>query len=289
MTKHISLIAPSYPVSQETVNLTKQYFEKLGMRISVPADLLGEDLLCAHRDDVRFAHLKEALEDPSIDVIWLIKGGYGLTRLMPDLLTMTLPKKEKIFIGFSDGTALHIFLNQIWKWPTIHGAGARQISHQTVGLHSLEATLSLLNSGIDAYHPPALHPFNERARTLTSLSGSLVGGNLCIVTCSLGTPWQINCNDKILFLEDIDERGYRVDRMLVQLEQADIFKNAQAIILGDFVGGEEKDGVSLVPPVLKRFAEDIQIPVFSLPGCGHGDENIPLPFNMPLDFSIIGS
>ncbi|MBS0271106.1 MAG: LD-carboxypeptidase [Proteobacteria bacterium] len=287
MVKNISLIAPSYAVSEETVTQAKQYFENLGMHITVPPDLLGEDLLCAHQDHVRLSHLKNALEDPFIDVIWLLAGGYGLTRLMPDLLKITKPIKEKLFIGFSDGTALHVFLNQVWNWPSIHGVAARQITQQKVGTQTVESTLRLLKQGIKAYTPLTLQPFNKAAKGLSSLSGSLVGGNLCLLACSLGTDWQINPSGKILFLEDVDERGYRIDRMLVQLEQAHIFKNVKAIVLGDFVGGEEKDGTSLIPPVLKRFADNTKAPVFRLPGCGHGDENIPLLFNVPLDFSIV--
>lgn len=287
MVKNISFIAPSYAVSEETVTQAKQYFENLGMHITVPPDLLGEDLLCAHQDRVRLSHLKNALEDPSVDVVWLLAGGYGLTRLMPDLFKITKPAKEKLFIGFSDGTALHLFLNQVWNWPSLHGAGATQIAGKKIGSQTIEATLRLLKEGVKSHQPLALQPFNENAQRHSSLAGSLVGGNLCLLECSLGTPWQIDPAGKILFLEDVDERGYRIDRMLIHLEQARIFENVKAIVFGDFVGGEEKDETSLIPPVLKRFADNTKTPVFCLPGCGHGDENTPLPFNVPLNFSII--
>ena len=121
---------------------------------------------------------------------------------------------------------------------------------------------------------------------MSSLTGKLTGGNLCLLTCSLGTAWQTNPRDKILFLEDIDERGYRVDRMLTHLQQAQAFEGVKAIIFGDFVRGMEANGTSLIPPVLKRFAESTSIPIFSLPGCGHGAENFPLPFNMDLTFPV---
>ena len=124
---------------------------------------------------------------------------------------------------------------------------------------------------------------------MTSLSGKLIGGNLCILQCGIGTNWQLDPSDKILFFEDIDERGYRVDRMLMHLQQANILEKAKAIIFGDFVGGKEPNGTSLILPVLQRFADSIDLPVFSLPGCGHGPENFPLPFNVPLEFEVGGN
>ncbi len=283
---HISLIAPSFPIPQEEVNLTKKYLEGLGVRVTVPSDLLGEDLLCAHQDEKRFSHLKQALQDPSVDIVWLLRGGYGLTRLIPDLFKLEKPAKEKLFIGFSDGSALHVFLNQKWNWVSLHGPGANQMSRAKVGQNTIEATWHFLKEGTGSYHPPALIPFNTAARNMSSLSGEVTGGNLCVLTCSLGTDWQINGSGKILFLEDIDERGYRVDRMLTHLEQARVFTDAQAIVLGDFVRGNEANGTSLIPAVLKRFAESTPLPVFSLPGCGHGEENFPLPFNTPLTFAV---
>ncbi len=285
--KHIHLIAPSYPLPQEDVDLTKSYFEDLGMKVTVPPDLLGEDLLCAHKDPTRLFHLQNALKDPSVDIIWLLCGGYGLTRLISDLLPMKKPKKEKLFIGFSDGTVLHIFLNQVWGWPSLHGATARQIAKVTVGTQTIESTLSIMREGLQNYCPPALQPFNKQAKAMNSLSGTVTGGNLCLLEKSLGTDWQINTKGKILFLEEFCERGYRIDRTLIHLQQARIFEGVKAIILGDFIKGEEENNTSLIPPVLQRFAEQLSVPIFCLPGYGHGEENLPLPFYRNLHFSVL--
>ncbi|OJW47236.1 MAG: hypothetical protein BGO67_02960 [Alphaproteobacteria bacterium 41-28] len=285
--KHITLIAPSYPFPKEDVGLTKSYFENLGMQVTAPDDLLGEDLLCANRDEIRLSHLQKALSDPTVDIIWMLHGGYGMTRLMPDLLQMKKPEREKLFIGFSDGTALHVFLNQVWGWPSLHGVSAHQMSKARVGVQTIESTLQIMREGLYSYSPPALHPFNNKAKTMDSLSGTVMGGNLALLECSLGTDWQIDPSGKILFLEEVYERGYRVDRMLTHLQQANIFKNIKAILLGDFVKGNEADGTSLIPAVLKRFAEQCSVPVFQLPGYGHGEENLPLPFGKDLDFSVV--
>ncbi|MBA3814170.1 MAG: LD-carboxypeptidase [Alphaproteobacteria bacterium] len=283
---HIHLIAPSYSLAEHDVELTKAYFENLGMQVTVPPDLLGKDLLCANKDGLRLAHLDHALNDSSADIIWLLQGGYGLTRLIHRLLSMEKPQREKLFIGCSDGTALHVFLNQVWNWQTLHGPSALTIAEQKVGTQTIEAVLRIAKNGFSHYTLPTLKPFNAKSREINFLEGTLVGGNLCLLQCSVGTNWQFNPSDKILFFEDIDERGYRVDRMLMHLQQANTFDDAKAIIFGDFVAGNEADGTSLVLPVIERFADNIHIPVFSLPGCGHGAENFPLPFNTHLKFEI---
>lgn len=283
---HICLIAPSYTLSEEDVQLTKSHFESLGMRITVPSDLLGEDLLCANKDVTRLAHLKEALNDHPIDAIWLIQGGYGLTPLIPQLFQVAKPEKEKLFIGFSDGTALHVFLNQVWNVPTLHAPCALQIAKKRVGFQTINATLNILKTGFSDYLPPLLKPLNKQAKDMSSLTGALIGGNLSILQTSLGTNWQLNPSGKILFLEDLDERGYSVDRLLVHLKQAQILKEVKAIIFGAFIGGEEANGSSLVFPVIQRFAENINLPVYHLPDCDHGNENFPLPFNIDLKFTV---
>lgn len=283
---HIHLIAPSYSFAEQEIELTKSYFENLGMKVTVPPELLGEDLLCANKDEIRLAHLKCALNDSSADAIWLFQGGYGLTRIIHKLVQMEKPRKEKLFIGSSDGTALHVFLNQVWNWPTLHGPSALTIAKQKVGTQTIEATLDIVKQGFSDYTLPTLKPFNRKAREILSLSGTLVGGNLCLLQCGIGTNWQLNPSGKILFFEDVDERGYRVDRMLEHLKQTNILEDVKAIIFGDFVGGKELNGTSLVLPVLQRFAENINLPVFSLPGCGHGNENFPLSFNVDLNFAI---
>lgn len=286
MIKHIRLIAPSYSLEEKNVELTKEYLGSLGMKVTVPKDLLGDDLLCANQDEIRLAHLKSALIDESIDIIWLLMGGYGLTRLIPDLLKMERPKTRKLYIGFSDGTALHVFLNQIWNWPTIHGIGAIQAARKVVGEESIKKTVEIIEKGLTSYEPPVLIPFNKEADAVSSLSGAVCGGNLCLLQTSLGTKWQIDSSDKILFLEDVSERGYRIDRMLVHLDQAGVFDDVRAVVFGDFTPGYESDGSSLIQPVLERFASSLNVPVFSLPKHGHGPDNYPLPFNVPLEFSV---
>lgn len=285
--KHLYLIAPSSSVSPERVALAQSYFESLGRKVTVPPDILGKDLLCANTDAIRFKHLKEALSSDADEIV-NIKGGYGLTRLMPDLLSLAKPDKMKMMYGISDATALHIFLNQVWDWPTVHGPAGAQLSESRVDADSIERTLRILDEGLSAYVLPELIPMNSMAQNMTTVRGKVVGGNLTIVQTSVGTAWQLGARDKIMFFEDVSERAYRIDRILTHLQQARFFDGVKAVLFGDFVKGEEPDGTCLIWEVLYRFAEATPFPVFKLLGCGHGSQNYPIPFNFELDLKVEG-
>jgi muramoyltetrapeptide carboxypeptidase len=120
---------------------------------------------------------------------------------------------------------------------------------------------------------------NIAAQTSDALEAKIVGGNLSIVQTSIGTDWQIDASDKILFLEDVSERGYRIDRMLNHLKQAGIMSNVKAVILGDFTDSKEKDGSDLVDLAIADFAAKVTFPVFRTPEIGHNAANRPLPLN----------
>lgn len=285
MTK-LALIAPSSAIQPEDPGKARVYFENLGFEVVVPDDLLGPDLLCANQDAVRLKHLKAALTDPSVDVIWMLRGGYGLTRLIPSLMDLPKPEKQKLFVGFSDATVLHLFLNQVWDWPSLHAPVVTQIVGETVSAESSLKTLEFIKEGLSSTEMGSLHPLNSHACSLSGLEGKVVGGNLTLAAHSLGTPYALKGEGKILFFEDWNERGYRLDRMLTQLAHAGVFQGVKAVLLGDFMGGEEGDGVSFVEPVLQRFGDEAEFPVFRLPSVGHGAKNYPLPFQTPLTFLI---
>lgn len=282
----IALIAPSSAIRPEDAEKTRSFLEKSGFQVALPDDLLGSDLLCSNQDSLRLKHVMWALTDPLIDCIWVLRGGYGLSRLIPAVLEIPKPEKQKLFIGFSDASFLHFFLNQEWNWPSLHGPVATQIVGQTVSPESCERTFRFLKDGLSSYEPPSLHPLNQQARSLTHLDGKVIGGNLTLAAHSLGTPYALQGEGKILFFEDWNERGYRIDRMLTHLVHGGVFHGVKAVLLGDFVGGEEENGASFLNPVLQRFADEADFPVFRMPCVGHGPHNYPLPFNVPLSFFL---
>lgn len=269
----IELIAPASRCSDQQVSDLKALLESWGLHCLIPENLFGKDFLCANTDEARFTLLEQALQNPNSQAILCVRGGYGSMRLVPKLQKMTKPKSPKHFVGMSDVTALHLFLQQQWGWATIHGAATPgQFSPESIA--ALKTMLFGDNSPL-VFKGKAL---NQHALSNQTLVSSITGGNLTLLQASIGTSWALEEANKIILIEEVGERGYRVDRMLTHLQQAHRLEKAKAIVFGDFLKGDEPDGTSLIQPVLARFAENLAIPVLQIQGVGHGYVNFPIPF-----------
>ncbi|WP_454782083.1 S66 peptidase family protein [Legionella sp. WA2022007384] len=268
----IEIIAPSSRSTDSQLLELSELLESWELKCIVQEDIFAPDLLCANTDEMRFKHLKSALHNPNTKAVICVRGGYGSTRLIPKLAEVGPPESVKLFIGISDITCLHLYLQQHWKWPTIHGAAAPD----KFSKESIAAVRSIL-FGEGPVKFTGLIPLNNPAQKEDIIKSQVIGGNLAIIQSGVGTCWQMDGRDKIILLEEIGERGYRVDRMLEHLKQANIFTNAAAIIVGDFLNGDEPNGSSLIEPILKRFAESSPIPVLRIAGIGHGFINFPIP------------
>lgn len=268
----VEIIAPASRCSDKQLIELIELLASWQLNYIVAEDIFGDDLLCANTDEIRFKSLRNAIENPKTKAIICARGGYGCMRLIPGLTKITPPKIPKLFVGMSDLTALNLYLHQQWDWPILHGAPAiDKFSHESIG-----AFKSLLFGEVDQVELLGL-PMNSLAEKNPLIEASITGGNLSIVQAGIGTVWQLNGSNKIIFLEEVGERGYRIDRMLEHLRQAAIFSNAEAILLGDFIGGKEPNGSSLIEPVIERFAKSCEIPVVKIEGLGHGLTNFPLP------------
>jgi muramoyltetrapeptide carboxypeptidase len=282
----VDIIAPASYSPQEKFDDGIDWLKHIGLNPRVPNDIIKPDLFFAAPLEIQFQHLKDALYSDS-KAIWCLRGGYGSMRLIPELLKLKPPKKPKLFVGFSDITSLHLFLSQNWGWPVIHG---RTISQLSVALQQTKdrAFLKDLVFGQEESKTfKNLIPLNKYAVQVKSLTGMITGGNLRIIQSSLGTPWEIKPRGKILFIEDVSERGYSLDRMFEQLIQAKLLNNkVKAIIFGDFTDGKEKNGNDLTKDALLRFASRVPYPVLMGFPAGHGEINFPVPFNVNCQLSL---
>ncbi len=278
----INIIAPSSgKVDSNTIEEIKHKFKGLGYKLKIPNDLLRETFFCSNTDEYRLNNLIESLNDPSASAIWVLRGGYGCARIISKFKNLTIPAKEKIFIGYSDITALHLYFSQKWGWKTIHSPIAEEITSKDKDPNNFKILFELLKLKDYQVNIPIEAQLNNVR--FTSISGKLSGGNLSLVQTSIGTDWQLDSKNKIIFLEDLDEAGYRIDRMLEHLSQAEVLKRAKAIVFGEF---SEKEGQSTnIMDALIRLANNVNIPVFKTKYFGHKYHNYPLVYNAVAEIS----
>lgn len=276
----VDLVSPGFASHPNDVRGSIAFLKNWGLVPRFPKKSIEKHFLNANTDEKRFAHLKNALLAKDSSVIWCLRGGYGSIKLLPFLQKMKKPKKAKLLIGISDITSLHIFLNQKWNWPTLHGPLLDRLGAKKIGAKYEKELKKILWGEEKEIIFTNLKPLNSRARKLKKISASVVGGNMAVLQSTLGTPAQLSCKGKILFLEDIGERGYRLDRMFEHLDQAGVFKSCRALVLGDFIGGEEpKSKKDLGPRVFQEWAKKLKLPVFIGMQAGHAVIQRPVPLN----------
>ncbi len=271
---YVDVIAPGYAVTKEEIKQAAAYLKSVGLRMNVPSNLVGEDLFCSNSAENRFKHLRNAIENKKSKAIWCLRGGYGAVQLIPYLERIKKPKKEKFFIGFSDATALHIFFNQRWGWKTIHGTTLTLITDEKVSAKSSDSLVAMLFGRKHSTILSDLKQLNKIKVSGGEIKSRIVGGNLSLIQTSLGTGWQLDTRNKILLLEDTDEKSYSYDRMLMHIVQAGLVEQSNAVILGDFQ--HNKDENKRIKAMLARFAENADVPVFKTDLVGHGKNNLPI-------------
>jgi muramoyltetrapeptide carboxypeptidase len=271
----VDIIAPAGFSGPERLVKAVAELSKWGLLARTNIDFSSFHPYHSDEDEVRFNDLKNAIYSDS-KIIWCLRGGYGSARLLEKLSKLKKPKTTKILIGYSDITALHLFLNQKWGWQTIHGPMITSFSDAQFEKKCLTEIKNLLLTN-KVQNEFKLTPLNHAAETTKSIiAGELLGGNLAMVQSLFGTRFELKAKDRIIFLEDVNEKGYQVDRMLNHLSMSGSLSKAKAIVLGDFSGGEESSGENNVPFALTRFALLQKIPVYRSSEFGHGKINRPL-------------
>lgn len=285
----VDVVAPGYPSQRHELEGARDFLLKWKLTPRIPEGLIKPHFLHANEDEERFAFLKSAIQSKDSNAIWCLRGGYGSNRLLPMLAKMKKPKEPKLLIGISDITSLHTFFIQEWGWSTLHAPLLDRLGRKLVApKHEKELHRILFGQDLEVDFKK-LKPLNHAAMKVKTLKSKIVGGNLTVLQSTMGTPWQIRADHSLLFLEDLGERGYRIDRMLEQFRQAGVFKKCHGVILGDFIGGEEPStGKNNFDLVFKRWAQDLDIPLFKGLEAGHAQVQRPVPFNTPCTLRVEG-
>jgi muramoyltetrapeptide carboxypeptidase len=266
----VDVIAPSGPFDVEGFRAGVGWLEKQGFRVRHRADVFAREGFLAGGDARRLDELHEALAAPDSDLVWAARGGYGVTRIVERLDLALVRRASKLLVGFSDLTALHGAWHRAGV-PSVHGTMVARLAREPDP--SRAATLGLLRTGRAA-------PLSGTTLHAGRASGPLAGGNLALLAAACGTTFQPDLSGCVLFLEDVGERPYRLDRMLVQCRQAGLFRGIVGLVWGDFTGCEEKDGSSSSAEVLAEHTRALGLPAIAGLPSGHGDVNWPLPFGV---------
>lgn len=242
----VAIIAPSTPTDREKIEEALKAFATLELEPVIFPSCYQHHGHLAGLDSLRAQDVNRAFADPEIKGIICMKGGAGAYRLLPLLDYDTIRANPKVFIGYSDVTALHMAFNKICRIVTYHGQ--MLISDLFLGENKLEP-YSIASYKQALFGTTAVgkleNPAGEKLETLVAgvAEGELIGGNLSLLTATLGSPYELDVKDKILFIEEISEPVYKIDRMMNALALAGKFKDAAGVILGSWTGCKsEKKG-----------------------------------------------
>ena len=270
----VDVVAPASKCPKPDLQAGLELIRSWGLVPRVDKALFGKDRFCANSDQQRARQLTAALKAKDSRLVWCVRGGYGSGRILSDVFRRSFPS-NKLFIGFSDLTAVQLQLYQ-QGWASIHGP---MIGGLGSGFYSKPVINELKRL---LFKPNVSQQFSLKpvgAIRSGAIKGRVVGGNLKMIESLTGTRWLPSFRSQIVFFEDIDERGYSVDRMLDHLLQVGAFKGARAVVFGRFLAGLEKDGKARQNEAISRFAERIKIPVFKGLKVGHGGSDRPLVTN----------
>ncbi len=267
----IGVAAPASPFDKKRFETGVNLLRERGFEVVLPEGLFSRKRYLAGDDDHRLAILRDLFSDPSIDAVWCARGGYGSMRLLerPELDNLGL--HPKAFIGLSDITALLNHLVIRCKMATFHGPMITTLAD--ADQQSIDHLFALLGGG----GVPPILARSSRVIVSGKAEGRVLGGNLSTLVHLLGTPYFPDFKGSIVFLEDIGEKPYRIDRMLTQLLLSGSLEQAKGVIFGSFMNcGAEKEIETIAA---ERFSS-LSIPVMSGFPSGHAMPCLTLPLGI---------
>jgi muramoyltetrapeptide carboxypeptidase len=267
----VALVAPSGPLKDESdLEKALENTRSMDWEPVVGAHVLERDGYLAGADDSRRSDLNRFAEDPSIDAIWCIRGGYGATRLLNGLDYTAWRDRPRALIGYSDITALHSAIGPRAELVTFHGPTARA--------HLTDFTRASLCSAVT---DGAVTLADSNIVTLRggTAGGRLAGGNLAVLTALCGTPFFPRLDGAILVLEDVNEAVYRLDRMLTQLRSSGALDRVAGIAFGHFTEfpEDQSDEIRSLDDLLAEVADQCGVPCVAKIPVGHVDDQWTIP------------
>ncbi|WP_394332546.1 S66 peptidase family protein [Flavobacterium swingsii] len=277
----IAIVATARKNIDDNLKFAKDLLTSWGLNVKV-GSTIGLDLnQLAGTDEQRAKDFQEQMDNENIKAIWCVRGGYGTVRMI-DLLDFTKFKENpKWIIGFSDVTVLHNHLNTM-GFKSIHGIMPVSSKATEEAKESLRKSLFGEKLGYEIEH--------DYMNKLGNASGELVGGNLSILYSLMGSKSAINCDDKILFMEDLDEYLYHIDRMMMNLQRNGCLESIKGIIVGSMTKMKDNDipwgknALQIIEDVTKKY----NIPIIYNFPAGHIQDNRALIMGNKVTIDVNG-
>jgi len=269
--KKIGIVALAGPMKREDLLAGEATLKGMGFDVLIAPSCFEQDrYLAGHSDMDRAIDLMMLFADDEVDAILNMRGGYGSNRVVPYLKGFNFASYPKPFIGYSDVTYMHIYLNQIHGLITYHGPMLKDL---TTGDALTVSSLMEVGLGGEGVLMEQVSYFNQ---DLPAVSGVTVGGNLSIVCSTLGTEVEIDTQGKVLFLEEVNEDPYQIDRLLMQLLFAGKLDQCVGIMLGDFRGRNPREIFETIRNILAPLGKPI---AYGIPA-GHTIPNVVIPLGV---------
>ncbi|MBJ7882079.1 S66 peptidase family protein [Gelidibacter salicanalis] len=281
----VAIVAPSGILKNRTAEIKRaqDLLSSWGLHTVLGTHLFADGNHFAGTDAERCADFQEAMDDPTISAIWAARGGYGTIRIIDKLDYTKFRKNPKWVIGYSDITALHSQLN-VEGFESMHAMMAVSV---TENLEDIKETVQTLKDALFG-KPLAYSLESSTYNKIGTVTGPLVGGNLSLLYSMLGSKTSIDISGSILFIEEVGEYAYSVDRMLQSLKRAGYFDNCKGVIVGDFSKVRKNTtpwGTSMEQLILDALSE-YNFPIaFKMPA-GHEDDNRALIFGRTVELSV---
>jgi muramoyltetrapeptide carboxypeptidase len=280
----IGICAPARKVSPEEMKEGIAWLTQKGFQVKESEHLYNSQNQFSGSDEERENDLQTLINDPEVRAIIFARGGYGCVRIVDQIDFSALEKNPKWLIGFSDVTVLHSHLNIHHSICTLHAPMMINLMNDKRNEEAANKIIDLITGKNIRYSENHTSPFNREG----VCEGELVGGNLSLLFALAGTPSDITTDNKILFIEDLDEYLYHIDRMMMQLKRSGKLKNLKGLIVGgmsDMRDNAIPFGKSAVEIISEAVAEYNYPVCFDFPS-GHIDRNLPLLFGANVKLEV---
>jgi len=267
----VGIVAPAGPFDPKKFMKGKAVLESMGFRTFFDEGIFQKHGFFAGTDVQRGDQVNRLFADPAIRAVVCARGGYGSMRILPFLDFETIQKNPKIFVGFSDISVPLSVLNDRCGLVTFHGPVVTTLAN------AIEETIAAMFTVLTSNTILELKPEKGIVIKPGVSSGIMAGGNLTTLCHLVGTPYAPRFNGKILFIEDVGEVPYRIDRMLVQMKLAGCFEGLKGLVLGSF---EECGQLDEIFRIVQEMFKDVNIPILAGFEIGHSKINITIPIGL---------